>query len=82
MSNCVRDEDITLSLLISHAWPLIADLERLKALYHRINTCPLGSGALAGNPFPVDRAALANDLGFREATKNSLHAVSDRDFVG
>ncbi|KAK4310777.1 hypothetical protein Pmani_017678 [Petrolisthes manimaculis] len=67
--------------LLSHAWPIVSDLERLKSLYHRINTCPLGSGALAGNPFNIDRAALSQHLGFTHTTNNSLHAVSDRDFV-
>ena len=43
--------------------------------------CPLGSGALAGNPFPIDRQQLAEDLGFHRTSANSLDAVSDRDFV-
>ncbi|KAG0724448.1 Argininosuccinate lyase [Chionoecetes opilio] len=68
--------------LLSHAWPIVVDLERLGALFTRMNTCPLGSGALAGNPFAVDREDLARDLGFRAATKNSLNAVGDRDFIG
>jgi argininosuccinate lyase len=42
---------------------------------------PLGAGALAGCPFPIDRAALAADLGFAAASLNSLDAVSDRDFI-
>ena len=42
---------------------------------------PLGAGALAGCPFPIDRAALAADLGFAAASPNSLDAVSDRDFI-
>lgn len=58
------------------------DLERLRGLYTRVNVCPLGSGALAGNPFKIDRETLAQDLGFQTVTKNSLHAVGDRDFVG
>ncbi|XP_042862647.1 argininosuccinate lyase-like [Penaeus japonicus] len=68
-------------LLLSHAWPLLTDLERLKQLYSRVNVCPLGSGALAGNPFSIDREQLAQDLGFRGITQNSLQAVSDRDYV-
>lgn len=67
--------------LLSHAWPLVMDLERLRGLYSRVNVCPLGSGALAGNPFHIDRESLAQDLGFQAITKNSLHAVGDRDFV-
>lgn len=43
---------------------------------------PLGSGALAGNPFCIDRMALAKDLGFDTVTQNSMQAVGDRDFVG
>lgn len=45
------------------------------------NICPLGSGAIAGNPFPIDRQALALDLGFDSASRNSMQAVADRDFV-
>ncbi|XP_064122270.1 argininosuccinate lyase-like [Macrobrachium nipponense] len=67
--------------LLSHVWPAVHDLERLTGLYLRVNVCPLGSGALAGNPFNIDRQSLAEDLGFEEATENSLQAVSDRDFV-
>ena len=58
------------------------DLERLRGLYTRVNVCPLGSGALAGNPFHVDRETLGQDLGFQAVTKNSLNAVGDRDFIG
>ena len=42
---------------------------------------PLGSAALAGTPFPIDRAALAKDLGFQQASQNSIDAVSNRDFA-
>lgn len=47
-----------------------------------INVMPLGSGALAGNPFDIDREALAKALGFSRVTDNSMHAVGDRDFIG
>jgi argininosuccinate lyase/amino-acid N-acetyltransferase len=47
----------------------------------RVRVSPLGSGALAGTAYPIDRAALAKDLGFRMPSANSLDAVSDRDFV-
>jgi argininosuccinate lyase len=47
----------------------------------RLNECPLGSGALAGTSFPVDRAMTAKALGFARPTANSLDAVADRDFV-
>lgn len=43
---------------------------------------PLGSGALAGNPFNIDRKALADSLDFTRITENSMHAVGDRDFIG
>lgn len=48
----------------------------------RVNILPLGSGAIAGNPFPIDRQFLATELGFDEITENSMQAVGDRDFVG
>jgi argininosuccinate lyase len=47
----------------------------------RLNECPLGSGALAGTPFPIDRTMTAKALGFARPTANSLDAVADRDFV-
>eukprot|EP00127_Corallochytrium_limacisporum_P004442 Clim_evm4s163 gene=Clim_evmTU4s163 len=67
--------------MLSHAWNLVEDLDRLQQASVRINSCPLGSGALAGNPFKVDRHALAKDLGFTSVTENSLKATCDRDFV-
>lgn len=67
--------------LLSHAWPLQRDLARLRDCVGRVRVCPLGSGALAGNPFAVDRTALAAALGFDSCTPNSLDAVSDRDYV-
>ncbi|TKB48015.1 argininosuccinate lyase [Ferrimonas sediminicola] len=57
------------------------DLTRLKDALTRLDTCPLGSGALAGTAYPVDRFALAAELGFRGPVTNSLDAVSDRDHV-
>jgi argininosuccinate lyase len=66
---------------LSHFWPLQRDRERLGQLRDRTAVCPLGAGALAGTSFPIDRAALANDLGFNSAAPNSLDAVSDRDFA-
>ena len=67
--------------LLSYIVPLTRDMERLKQLTKRVNVCPLGSGALAGHPFGLDRATLANDLGFNSISLNSLDATSDRDFV-
>ncbi|MEY3141824.1 MAG: hypothetical protein RLY21_317, partial [Planctomycetota bacterium] len=57
------------------------DLERLSDALKRVRSSPLGSGALAGTAYPIDREQLAKDLGFRAPTANSLDAVSDRDFV-
>jgi len=57
------------------------DIGRLKDALYRLDVSPLGSGALAGTGYPIDRKALATRLGFRTATLNSLDAVSDRDHV-
>ena len=56
------------------------DRERLKDARRRVNVMPLGSAALAGNSFAIDRSALAAELGFEGISRNSLDAVSDRDF--
>jgi argininosuccinate lyase len=66
---------------LSHFWPLQRDLERLSELRRRVAVCPLGSAALAGTPLAIDRAALAQTLGFDRPSENSLDAVADRDFV-
>ncbi|MFZ3066141.1 MAG: argininosuccinate lyase [Nitrospirota bacterium] len=57
------------------------DRDRLLDCYKRTNIMPLGSGALAGTTFPIDRGYTAKFLGFDDVTKNSLDAVSDRDFI-
>lgn len=67
--------------LLSHAWSWQRDAERLTELTARVNVMPLGSGALAGNPFRVDRQQMAADLGFQDITHNSMDGVSDRDFI-
>lgn len=67
--------------LLAHATFLVGDLERLKGVRERTSACPLGVGALAGNPFGIDRDFLAKDLGFASVHPNSLAAVADRDFV-
>jgi argininosuccinate lyase len=67
--------------LLAHGEAFQRDAERLKATAVSADVCPLGSGALAGCAFPLDRKALARDLGFSRISSNSLDAVSDRDFA-
>jgi len=67
--------------LMSYFWMLQRDRERLDDLTRRVDVCPLGAGALAGNALGIDRAALAADLGFSQISENSVDAVSDRDYV-
>ncbi|MFH1710618.1 MAG: argininosuccinate lyase [bacterium] len=57
------------------------DKARFRDCLERIDVMPLGSGALAGSAYPIDRTVLAEDLGFKNISQNSLDAVSDRDFV-
>ncbi|MFZ5809625.1 MAG: argininosuccinate lyase [Chloroflexota bacterium] len=64
-----------------HFWALQRDVERLTETHCRTAVLPLGSGALAGSPFAVDRQALAAELGFLAISENSLDGVSDRDFA-
>jgi argininosuccinate lyase len=56
-------------------------VKRFKACQESTLISPLGSGALAGTPYPIDRMALAESMGFKGITENSLDAVSDRDFI-
>lgn len=67
--------------LLSHFWPLQRDRERLADCAKRTAVLPLGSGAIAGTPLAIDRAALAADLGMAAISPNSIDAVSDRDFI-
>lgn len=67
--------------LLAHGEAFLRDAERIANATARADACPLGSGALAGCAFPLDRHALARDLGFSRVTENSLDAVSDRDFA-
>ncbi|KAJ1729695.1 argininosuccinate lyase [Coemansia biformis] len=68
-------------LLLSYAFWFQQDAQRLEQFLPRVSQLPLGSGALAGNPFQVDREWLAQELGFASVTPNSLYGTSDRDFV-
>jgi len=75
-------EPITFGHLASaHAWALVRDFDRLRDARVRVNVLPLGSGALAGTALPLDREALARDLGFDAVSPNALDAVTDRDFA-
>jgi argininosuccinate lyase len=67
--------------LMSFFWMLERDHQRLGDCAKRLDLSPLGSSALAGTPYPIDRQQLAQDLGFAGVTPNSLDAVSDRDGV-
>ncbi len=66
---------------MAYFWMLERDVDRLMDCARRTSVMPLGSGALAGNPFAIDRVALAAELSFRAVSLNSLDGVSDRDFV-
>ena len=57
------------------------DRERLADIYKRMNLCPLGSGALAGTTYPLDRAYTAELLHFDGPTRNSMDSVADRDYL-
>lgn len=66
---------------LSFFWPLERDIKRLIFTLEECGTMPLGSGAAAGTSFAIDRAELANQLGFNGISQNSIDAVSDRDFA-
>ena len=65
----------------AHAWGLVRDRERLRDARTRVDVLPLGSGALAGASLPLDREAMAKDLGFAAISPAALDAVMDRDFA-
>ncbi len=67
--------------LLAYFWMLQRDRERLHDALKRIRMCPLGAGALAGNAYGVDRAWLAQELGFDGITQNSMESVADRDYI-
>ncbi len=66
--------------LMAYAAMLLRDIERLEDANERMNVLPLGSGALAGTTYPIDRGFVADYLGFASVSQNSLDGVSDRDF--
>lgn len=67
--------------LLAYVWMLNRDRERFLDCYRRTDVMPLGSGAMAGTSFPLDRRFVAKELGFSAISENSMDAVSDRDFV-
>ena len=77
-----RAQPITLAHhLLAYGEMFKRDIGRLEDAYKRMDEMPLGSGALAGSTFPIDRKMVAGSLGFKGTTLNSIDGVSDRDFV-
>lgn len=68
-------------VLLAHAWPLARDRDRLADVRRRAAELPLGSGAVAGTAFAIDRTSLMEHLGFDRLSPNALDATGDRDFV-
>src|SRR5207253_7250985 len=67
--------------ILAYAWMLERDKGRLTDAWKRADEMPLGSAALAGTSFPIDRRYVAKLLGFSRITANSIDTVSDRDFL-
>ncbi len=82
MTHMQHAQPILLShFLLAHAEAFSRDMTRLQHARESADSCPMGSGALAGNSFAIDRHAIARELGFSKITANSLDAVGDRDFA-
>ena len=82
MTHMQHAQPILLShFLLAHAEAFSRDLTRLQHAAESADACPMGSGALAGNSFGIDRDAIARELGFSRITANSLDAVGDHDFA-
>src|SRR5690349_6423107 len=82
MTHMQHAQPILLShFLHAHAEAFTRDITRLQNAATSADACPMGSGALAGNSFAINREAIARELGFSKITANSLDAVSDRDFA-
>jgi argininosuccinate lyase len=82
MTHMQHAQPILLShFLLAQAESLMRDVPRLQSAAHSADVCPMGSGALAGNSFNINRESIARELGFSTVTANSLDAVSDRDFA-
>ncbi len=67
--------------LLAYGEMLLRDRERFQDARHRTNVLPLGSGALAGSPYPLERDMVAAELGFEAVSRTSLDATADRDFI-
>ncbi|MDR3205834.1 MAG: argininosuccinate lyase, partial [Candidatus Methanoplasma sp.] len=67
--------------MLAHAFRLSRDADRFLDAYERMDKCPLGSAALAGTTYPIDREMTAKALGFRSPTENSMDSVGSRDFA-
>ncbi|MDY5662395.1 MAG: argininosuccinate lyase [Coriobacteriales bacterium] len=67
--------------MLAYYWMFTRDFMRVRAAYDAADVLPLGSAALAGTTYPLDRDFVADELGFSEVSKNSMDAVSDRDFL-
>jgi argininosuccinate lyase len=82
MTHMQHAQPILLShFLLAYAEAFTRDITRLQHAAASADACPMGSGALAGNSFAIDRHMIARELGFSRITANSLDAVSDRDFA-
>ena len=67
--------------LLAHSWALSRDLERIEDVTTRVDRCPLGAGALAGTPHPIDRSRAAELLGFSGPIENAMDAVASKDHL-
>ncbi|MGI8925739.1 MAG: argininosuccinate lyase [Tepidiformaceae bacterium] len=77
-----RAQPVTLGHhLLAYGEMLLRDRDRFRDCRARTNVLPLGSGALAGSPYPLDREMVARELGFAAVSRNSMDATADRDFV-
>jgi argininosuccinate lyase len=77
-----RAQPVNLAHHLLAYWEMLErDAARLRDCYLRADVLPLGAGALAGSPYPLDREYVARLLGFSQVSRNSLDAVSDRDFL-
>lgn len=77
-----RAQPVTLGHhLLAYGEMFLRDRDRFRDCRRRVNVMPLGSGALAGSPYPLDREMVARELGFEAISRNSMDATADRDFV-